>query len=168
MLRIDVDSGAPYAIPADNPFTNNGSVRDEIWSIGLRNPWRFSFDPETHDLYIADVGQNAWEEIDFQPASSRGGENYEWKVREGNHSYSNTAYGFGDRTGAIYEYRHNGAGSGCSVTGGVVYRGCSMPDLRGVYFFADYCTNWIRTLRYENGAAPVSYTHLTLPTNREV
>ena len=153
MLRIDVDSGDPYAIPADNPFTNNGSVRDEVWSIGLRNPWRFSFDPETHDLYIGDVGQNAWEEIDFQAASSRGGENYEWKTREGNHSYSNTAYGPGERTGAIYEYRHSGAGSGCSVTGGVVYRGCTMPDLQGVYFFADYCTNWIRTLRYENGAA---------------
>lgn len=153
MLRIDVDTGEPYGIPANNPFTNNGAVRDEIWAVGLRNPWRFSFDPETHDLYIGDVGQNAWEEIDFQSAASRGGENYEWKVREGNHSFSNTAYGFGERSGAIYEYRHSGAGSGCSVTGGVVYRGCSMPDLRGVYFFADYCTNWVRTLRYRNGVA---------------
>ena len=154
MLRIDVDSDAPYGIPASNPFTNNGSVRDEVWAIGLRNPWRFSFDPETHDLYIGDVGQNAWEEIDFQPASSTGGENYEWKVREGNHSYSgNTAYGAGERTGALYEYRHSGAGSGCSLTGGVVYRGCLMPDLHGVYFFADYCTNWIRTLRVQNGVA---------------
>ena len=154
MLRIDVDSGDPYAIPASNPFTNTGSVRDEVWAIGLRNPWRFSFDPETHDLYIGDVGQNAWEEIDFQPASSTGGENYEWKVREGNHSYSSgTAYGPGERTGAIYEYRHSGAGSGCSLTGGVVYRGCKMPDLRGVYFFADYCTNWIQTLRVQNGVA---------------
>ena len=154
MLRIDVDGGDPYGIPADNPFTNNGSVRDEIWAIGVRNPWRFSFDPETHDLYIGDVGQNAWEEIDFQPATSNGGENYEWKVREGNHSYSSgTSYGAGERTGAIYEYRHSGAGSGCSLTGGVVYRGCKMPDLQGVYFFADYCTNWVRTLRVQNGVA---------------
>ncbi len=153
LLRIDVGGGPPYGIPAGNPFAGSDGILDEIWALGLRNPWRFCFDPETGDVYIADVGQGAWEEIDFQPASSTGGENYEWKVREGNHSYSaGTAYGPGTRVAPILEYPHSGgAYNGCSITGGVVYRGCRMPALHGAYLFADYCSDFIRTFRYENG-----------------
>jgi glucose/arabinose dehydrogenase len=158
LLRIDVDVDAtagalPYAIPPDNPFVGVEGVRPEIWALGLRNPWRCSFDPETGDLYIADVGQNQWEEINFQPASSSGGENYEWRAREGLHSFSGgTAFGPGERRAPIHEYSHSGPGLvGCSVTGGVVYRGCSMPWLRGTYFFAEYCSDWVSTLRVVDG-----------------
>ncbi len=151
MLRIDVDTttgNLAYGIPADNPFVSNGAVRDEIWALGLRNPWRFDFDDETGDLYIGDVGQGSWEEIDFQPASSVGGENYEWKVREGDHNFRNQSYGVGAPVGPIFEYNH---GTGNSVTGGVVYRGCRMPELRGTYFFADYRRNWVRSFRLVDG-----------------
>ncbi|HNC09570.1 MAG TPA: PQQ-dependent sugar dehydrogenase, partial [Anaerolineales bacterium] len=121
MLRIDVDSGSPYAIPPSNPFVSNGAVADEIWAFGLRNPWRFSFDRLTGDLFIADVGQNAWEEVNIQPASSTGGENYGWSCDEGNHDYNNsrdcTIYGV--LTNPQIEYEHGpGDSIGCSVTGG--------------------------------------------------
>ncbi len=161
MLRIDVDSGDPYGVPDDNPFVGVAGVRDEIWALGVRNPWRFSFDPLTHDLYIADVGQNAWEEIIFQPAESEGGENYEWRVREANHGYSSsTSYGPGIRQGAVFEYRHSGgAVRGSSISGGVVYRGCSMPDLSGRYFFADYTAHWVRSFRIRNGNVVETVNH---------
>ena len=160
MLRIDVDTttgNLAYGIPADNPFIDNGAVRDEIWALGLRNPWRFDFDDETGDLYIGDVGQGNWEEIDFQPASSAGGENYEWRVREGDHIFRNQSYGAGTRVGPIFDYSH---GTGDSVTGGVVYRGCRMPELQGTYFFADYERDWVRSLRYVDG----SVTEMTVRT----
>jgi glucose/arabinose dehydrogenase len=155
MLRIDVDSAVPYAIPPDNPFAGVTGVRGEIWALGTRNPWRFSFDPSTHDLYIGDVGQNTWEEIDYQPAESPGGENYEWRVREGDHTYSaGTAYGPGRRVAPLFEYRHSiDAIQGDSITAGVVYRGCRMPDLHGRYFFADYEDGWVRSLRIDGGLA---------------
>ncbi|MFK8006253.1 MAG: PQQ-dependent sugar dehydrogenase [Saprospiraceae bacterium] len=150
MLRIDIDNGSPYSIPTDNPFVNDANVLDEIWAIGVRNPWRFSFDRETGDLWIADVGQNAWEEIDFQPANSPGGENYGWRCYEGNHlngSVNTSNCGSAsDYVAPIYEVQHSGFTGPCSVTGGFVYRGEDYPDLEGIYIFADYCTGEIFTV----------------------
>jgi glucose/arabinose dehydrogenase len=146
ILRIDVDGGAPYAIPPDNPFVNNPNVADEIWAFGVRNPWRFSFDRQTGDLFIADVGQNAWEEIDFQAASSAGGRNYGWSCFEGLHNYdtSRTCTTYGALTSPILEYAHGAGDSiGCSVTGGYRYRGSQFPALVGTYLYADYCTGTV-------------------------
>ena len=138
ILRIDVDGAPPYAIPPTNPFVGVPNTRPEIWAWGLRNPWRFSFDRLTHDLYVGDVGQNLWEEVDFQPASSPGGENYGWRFMEGFHCYNPpTGCNDGTLTLPILEYGHN---PGCSVTGGYVYRGTSIPQLHGVYFYGDYCS----------------------------
>ncbi|HEC23516.1 MAG TPA: glucose dehydrogenase, partial [Chloroflexi bacterium] len=139
MLRLDVNGGQPYAIPPDNPFVDDPDVLDEIWAIGLRNPWRYSFDRLTGDLYIADVGQNAYEEVDFQPADSPGGENYGWPIMEGLHCYPETVDC--DPTGLVLpvvEYDHSGGN--CSVTGGYVYRGQVSPEFSGVYLFADFCS----------------------------
>jgi len=159
MLRIDVDSAAPYGVPADNPFVGTASVRGEIWAFGVRNPWRFSFDPLTYDLWIADVGQGDYEEIDVQPADSTGGENYEWRVLEGLHSYDGgTAFGPGTRQGPVYEYDHS---VGRSITGGAIYRGCAIPDLSGRYFFADYENDWVRSFRLEGGSAVDVVNHTT-------
>lgn len=135
ILRIDVDSpeGEPYAIPPDNPFGN------EILYYGLRNPWRISFDKLTGDLYIADVGQGDWEEIDFVPAGSPGGLNFGWNYYEGNHDYENNG-ATGDFVFPVAEYSH--AEGGCSVTGGYIYRG-SMPEWNGVYLYGDYCTGYV-------------------------
>lgn len=146
MLRLDVNVAAPY-IPASNPFVGNSSVRDEIWAIGLRNPWRFSFDRATGDLWIADVGQNAWEEIDFQPGSSTGGENYGWRCMEGDHctGLSGCSCNAGSLTDPVYEFNHSG---NCSITGGVVYRGSAIPSLQGTYFCADYCSNRIWSMEH--------------------
>lgn len=144
ILRIDIDNGSPYSIPSDNPFINDANVLDEIWAIGVRNPWRFSFDKQTGDLWIGDVGQNAWEEIDFQPANSPGGENYGWRCYEGNHLNGNvntSNCGSSDEyVSPIYEVQHSGFSGPCSITGGFVYRGEDYPDLEGIYIFADYCT----------------------------
>jgi glucose/arabinose dehydrogenase len=141
MLRLDVDGGRPYALPPDNPFLTRPDARAEIWAFGLRNPWRYAFDRLTGDLYIADVGQDAYEEIDVQPARSQGGQNYGWPIMEGGHCYpENRAC---DRTGLalpVAEYDHS---QGCSVTGGYVYRGKQFPSLSGVYLFADYCSGRI-------------------------
>jgi hypothetical protein len=153
MLRLDVDAGPPY-IPASNPFVGDPSTLDEIWALGLRNPWRFSFDRDTGDLYIADVGQNAREEVDFQPAPSSGGENYGWDCEEGfdctptNNGGYGCACGDPDLTPPILDVNHSGS---CSITGGYVYRGCALPDLVGTYFFSDYCGGYVRTFRYAEG-----------------
>lgn len=141
ILRIDVDSAEPYTIPADNPFGN------EIWAYGLRNPWRISFDSVTGDLYIGDVGQGQWEEIDFIPAGSSGGQNFGWDYREGAHDYEGG--GPAGMIDPIAEYSHDQGG--CSVTGGYVYRG-SMPEWNGIYLYADYCTGLIWGLIKLNGA----------------
>lgn len=147
MLRIDVNHGDPYAIPESNPFYNNPSTLGEIWAFGLRNPWRFSFDRLTGDLLIADVGQSQLEEIDFQPASGEGGENYGWRCYEGNNPYNTVGCGTASLyTFPIHQYSHS---LGCSVTGGYVYRGSQFPGMVGRYFFADYCSNRIWTL-YNN------------------
>ena len=141
ILRLDVDSAEPYAVPADNPFGN------EVWAYGLRNPWRFSFDKLTHDLYIGDVGQNTWEEIDFLPAGSPGGTNFGWNFREGAHDYKGG--GPAGLVEPVAEYSHTEGG--CSVTGGYVYRG-SLPEWNGIYLYADYCTGLIWGLIHsENG-----------------
>lgn len=150
MIRLDVDASvntAPYhGIPASNPFVGNPAVRDEIWAIGLRNPWRFSFDTLNGDLYIADVGQNDYEEIDFDPAPLTGGLNYGWDRREGAHCFEEDANcpmgtpscNDPSFTDPVIEYTHD-LGR-CSITGGYVYRGCDLPDLYGKYIYADYCS----------------------------
>jgi glucose/arabinose dehydrogenase len=151
ILRLDVDHGSPYAIPPDNPFAGPGLPLDEIWAKGVRNPYRFSFDPQGGDLYIADVGQSAWEEVDWQAADSPGGQNYGWRIMEGDHCY-NPPTGC-DQTGLtlpVYEYGHD---VGCSITGGVVYRGAAIPTVQGAYFFADYCANRVWSFKMNGGAA---------------
>ena len=140
ILRLDVDSAEPYAVPADNPFGN------EVWAYGLRNPWRFSFDKSTGDLYIGDVGQNAWEEIDFLPAGSPGGTNFGWNFREGAHDYKGG--GPAGMLDPVAEYSHQEGG--CSVTGGYVYRG-SMSEWNGIYLYADYCSGLMWGLINSNG-----------------
>ena len=150
ILRIDVNSGSPYSIPAGNPFQGQTGKRGEIWSYGLRNPWRFSFDRANGDMYIADVGQERWEELDYEPAGL-GGRNYGWNRMEGKHCYPpGTSC---NQTGLVLpvaEYDHP---TGCSVTGGYVYRGKLHPELAGTYFYGDYCTGLLRSFRIMNGMA---------------
>jgi glucose/arabinose dehydrogenase len=141
MLRIDVDSDTPYGIPADNPFVNDPNYAPEIWALGFRNPWRYSFDRVTGDLYIADVGGDAWEEVSFQPADSPGGENYGWNLYEGSHLYSGGAAPE-NLVMPIAEYGHD---LGISIVGGYVYRGESIPDLQGVYLYGDWGSGRIWT-----------------------
>jgi glucose/arabinose dehydrogenase len=138
ILRIDVDSGTPYDVPADNPFVGVDGARPEIWAYGLRNPWRFSFDRESGDLFIADVGQNRFEEVNHQPADSAGGENYGWNVLEADSCFAPATDC--DRTGTtapVVAYSH-GSGWGRSITGGYLYRGAALPELVGSYLFGDY------------------------------
>lgn len=140
MLRLDV-RGDSYQVPRDNPFIGSAGARPEIWSFGLRNPWRFSFDRRTGDLWIADVGQGAVEEVNLAPAGSSGGENYGWRIMEGSSCF-NPSSGC-NRAGLalpVVEYRHD---EGCSVTGGHVYRGRSIRELEGRYIFGDYCSGTI-------------------------
>ncbi len=134
ILRIDVNTGSPYGIPGDNPFINTPGARGEIWAYGLRNPWRFSFDRVTGQLYIADVGQGSWEEIDLGGP----GRNYGWNVTEGTHCYPpGSSCAIAGFTLPVTEYDHS---QGCSVTGGYVYRGSRVPELIGQYLFGDYCS----------------------------
>ena len=135
ILRIDIDSAAAYAIPPDNPFVGEAGARGEIWAYGLRNVWRFSFDRLTGDMIMADVGQNQWEEINFQPADSAGGENYGWNVWEGEHIFAGG--NAPNHVPPIFEYNH---ALGCSVTGGVIYRGAAIAELQAVYLFGDWCS----------------------------
>ena len=137
-----------YRIPPDNPFTNTPGYRGEIWALGLRNPWRFSFDRTQHDLFIADVGQNNWEEIDFQAANSPGGENYGWNILEGFVCYTPGCSTAG-KTMPIHAYDHS---LGCSVTGGTVYRGTVNNGMAGIYFFGDYCSGRIWGIQRENNS----------------
>lgn len=143
ILRLDVDVPAPY-IPADNPFTDNPSVLDEIWAYGVRNPWKFSFDSETGDLWIADVGQNAWEEINRTPGTEAG-LNFGWRCYEGNNPFNtNGCPPQSELTFPLAVYAN--ASSRCSITGGYVYRGDEFPAIQGLYFFADLCSNEIGTV----------------------
>jgi glucose/arabinose dehydrogenase len=141
LLRIDV-SGPTYSVPPSNPFVSNGSARAEIWAYGLRNPWRFSFDRATGDLWLADVGQGSWEEIDFQPRTSIGGENYGWRRMEGTHCF-NPSSNCTDGTMILPVVEYGHANGACSVTGGFVYRGTRSPGLQGAYIFGDFCSGVI-------------------------
>src|SRR3954468_12352665 len=152
ILRLDLHAAAPYAVPADNPFVGQPGVQPEVWSYGLRNPWRFSFDRLTGDLYIADVGQDQYEEIDVAPGGGDAGKgiNYGWNIMEATHCLGG---GQCDQTGLTlpaFEYGHD---QGCSITGGYVYRGSAIPALQGLYFFGDYCQGWVRSIRYAGGQA---------------
>jgi glucose/arabinose dehydrogenase len=149
MLRIvpRADGERSYGIPSDNPFLGR-EARSEIWAYGLRNPWRYSFDRETGDLWIGDVGQSSWEEVDVQPSGSSGGENYGWNRMEGDHAYDG-----GDPppdvVRPVFEYSHDGGG--CTVVGGYVYRGEAIPPLVGAYVFADLCLGRLEAIRVESG-----------------
>jgi glucose/arabinose dehydrogenase len=150
LLRIDVASEGGYTVPPSNPYAGHAANAPEIWASGLRNPWRFSFDRETGDLYIADVGQNEWEEVDFQPAGSHGGEHYGWDTLEAFacHEPESDCEPAGTVLPAT-AYDHS---LGCSITGGYVYRGASYPSLQGVYLYGDYCSGRIWGLqRSETG-----------------
>ncbi len=163
MLRIDVDSGSPYGIPASNPFVGPGNPLDEIWALGLRNPWRFSFDRLLGDMWIGDVGQTEWEEVDLEPAGDPGGRNWGWRCLEGTHIYDTSGNCPTDLSvldDPVYEYSHS---EGCAITGGHVYRGSPNSVYFGQYLFADYCAgNQLRTLTY-TGSAWVRSTHTLAP-----
>ena len=150
MLRVDPEPSGerPYAIPPDNPFVDRPGARPEIWAFGLRNPWRYSFDRETGDFWIGDVGQSAWEEVDFQPSGSSGGENYGWNLMEGDHQYGGEEPP-AEAVRPVFEYSHDDGG--CTVTGGYVYRGESIPDLYGAFVFADFCLGELEALRLKAG-----------------
>ena len=154
LLRIDV-SGSSYSIPSTNPFSNSANgpndPRPEIYAIGLRNPWKFSFDKSNSDLWIADVGQNAYEEINQVTGSGIPGDNYGWRCYEGNHAFNtsgNCPASFNNTVAPVAEYAHVGSGCSGSITGGYVYRGSMFPGFSGKYFFADYCTQQIGILTY--------------------
>lgn len=147
LLRLDVEAGVtPYRIPDDNPFVNVSGTLDEIWASGLRNPWRFSFDRLSGDLYIADVGQNRWEEINFQPAGAGGGANYGWNFLEGPDCLSSAGGCVEppDYAAPVAVYDHD---LGCSVTGGYVYRGPANAQLQGRYLYGDFCSGRIWALQ---------------------
>lgn len=149
ILRLEVDGGPPYQVPPDNPYVGRPGWRGEIWQLGLRNPWRWTFDRTNGGLWIADVGENAWEEIDFLPAPVEGGNNFGWPFLEGAHCFQPA---IGCPTAGlippILEYTHDPA---CSITGGYVYRGSGIPELRGTYFYGDYCAGWVRSFRLVGG-----------------
>jgi glucose/arabinose dehydrogenase len=152
VLRIDV-STLPYRIPSSNPFGN------EIWAYGLRNPWRFSFDRITADLIIGDVGQNAFEEVDFQPATSIGGENYGWRIMEGLHCFNPSTCSQTGLVRPILEYPHTGGA--CSITGGYRYRGARFPRMSGIYFYGDFCSGAIFGATQQNDGSWTSQTLLS-------
>jgi len=152
ILRIDVNGTSGYTIPGSNPFVNQGEARGEVWSYGLRNPWRISFDRETGDLYVADVGQNNLEEVNVSPRTAGGGRaaNYGWSFTEGSSCFADPGCNPAEFVLPVVEYDHD---DGCSVTGGYVYRGTAMPALAGRYFYADFCAGWVRSFRFAGGEA---------------
>ena len=172
ILRIDIDRGNPYSIPKDNPFFSHNNKKEEIFCYGLRNPWRFSFDRNNNDIIIGDVGKSIWEEIHWSSWKEAKGGNYGWRIMEGNHCHN--PEDFCDTTGLImpiHEYPNNAAfikkligmnnkeASGCSVTGGYVYRGEKIRQLQGVYVFGDYCTGRIWSLKFD-GEKATSFKNL--------
>lgn len=161
LLRIDPtpSGGSQYTIPSDNPFVGVPGERPEIWAYGLRNPWKYSFDRSTGDLWIADVGQRMWEEVDLQPAASPGGENYGWDRLEGTHPFEGDPPA--EHVLPVYEYDHSGGR--CSVTGGYVYRGSGGPTLAGAYLFGDFCQGALRALRLVNGQPVVEDLGAVVP-----
>lgn len=142
ILRID-PRGTPYEVPRDNPFVGRQGAKPEIWSYGLRNPWRFTFDAKTGDMWIGDVGQNAWEEVDFEP-KGEGGRNYGWNLKEGTHPFEGgDGDGGGDLVDPVIEYPL-GEGGNCSVIAGYVYRGTKIPGLEGRFVYGDFCAGWVK------------------------
>jgi glucose/arabinose dehydrogenase len=151
VLRVDVDGGAPYAIPPDNPFADGASGAPEVWWWGLRNPWRISLDPDTGLAYVADVGQERAEEVNVVPLADPG-LNFGWPTREGLDAFLDVPLA-GDATDPVIEIVHDETDLGCSITGGEVYRGVAIPELAGHYLYADWCHGWIRSFHYADGAA---------------
>jgi glucose/arabinose dehydrogenase len=150
ILRIDVDTGDPYSIPAGNPFVGQQGERAEIWAYGLRNPWRFAFDRPGGLLFIADVGQARFEEVDAVPAN-RAGVNYGWNVMEGSACFNSSSCNQQGLELPVISYERSGGP--CAVTGGFVYRGASLPEIAGHYFYSDYCAGFLKSFRYQNGSA---------------
>jgi glucose/arabinose dehydrogenase len=148
ILRIDPLDGGGYAVPPDNPFVSTAGARPEIWSYGLRNPWRVAFDPATNDLYIADVGQTRWEEVNVADGAGRG-LNFGWNIMEGPECFQDASCDQDGLALPVLSYDH---GEGCSITGGFVYRGAAIPALQGHYFYSDFCQGWVRSFRLENGS----------------
>jgi len=178
ILRIDINNGEPYSIPKDNPFIGQDYRKEEIFCYGLRNPWRFSFDRKTNDLIIGDVGQDLWEEINWTSWEESRGGNFGWRTMEANHCYN--PEDFCDTTGLImpvHEYPNNAAymkiligmddkeATGCSVTGGYVYRGKNIQHLRGTYIFGDYCTGRIWSFKLRDGK-PTAFTNVRKEVKR--
>lgn len=154
LLRLDVNASTvaqPYAIPPGNPFAGTPGGRAEIWAYGLRNPWRYAFDVPAQLLYIADVGQANWEEVDVRPVG-QAGNNYGWNIMEGLHCYNSASCNQAGLVLPAIEYGHDTAG-GCSITGGYVYRGTALPELAGQYLYSDYCSGWLKSFSYGNGTA---------------
>jgi hypothetical protein len=152
ILRVEPLDGGGYAVPPDNPFVSTAGARPEIWSYGLRNPWRVAFDPATGDLYIADVGETRWEEVDVSPSAEGAGRglNFGWSVMEGPECFRDSSCDQDAFELPVLSYDHS---DGCSITGGFVYRGAAIPALQGHYFYSDYCQGWVRSFRLENGSA---------------
>jgi glucose/arabinose dehydrogenase len=150
LLRLDVGSSGAYAIPPDNPWASDLVFSQELWNYGFRNPWRFSFDRVTGDLYIGDVGNDSREEVSVVSGTSPGGENFGWRIMEGGACFGGGTCNMSGLTLPVVDYGH---GQGCSVIGGYVYRGNAIPALRGTYFYSDFCFAWIRTFRWVGGVA---------------
>ena len=153
LLRVDVDGASGYAIPPTNPFVGDTSAAPEIWAWGLRNPWRYSFDRQTGDLYIADVGQELYEEVDVSSSANLGGKglNFGWNVMEGMHCYGATTCDRAGKTLPTIEYGHTGGA--CSITGGYVYRGSKVAALVGQYLYSDYCASFVKSFQFSGGAS---------------
>lgn len=165
MLRIDVSGNGAYTVPASNPYATHGTFAHELWNYGLRNPWRFSFDRVTGDLYIGDVGEGSFEEVNILPAGSTGGENLGWRLSEGPQCWHAQPC---DQSGVTLPklfYEHN---EGCAIMGGYVYRGSAIPSLRGTYFYADFCTGFVRSFKWTGGqvTSKKEYTDF-LPANSQ-
>jgi glucose/arabinose dehydrogenase len=150
LLRIDVSRGDPYQVPPDNPFVGQTGARGEVWAQGLRNPWRVAFDRVDRILYVADVGQNQIEEINAVPQTTAG-VNYGWNLMEGRQCFGSGSCNQSGLTLPVVTYDHGGGA--CSVTGGIPYRGAEIPEIRGHYFYGDYCAGWVRSFRLVNGTA---------------
>ena len=161
MLRIDVDAGSPYAVPPDNPYVNRPGWRKEIWQLGLRNPWRWSFDRANGDLYIADVGEENTEEVNYLKAPVQGGNNFGWPFMEGDGCYQPaTGCPTAGLVTPVVEYSH---ADGCAIQGGYVYRGQTFPAMRGTYFYGDYCGGWIRSFRMSSSGPQPAYPEVPPP-----
>jgi glucose/arabinose dehydrogenase len=167
ILRVQPLETGGYAVPADNPFVGLPDVRPEIWSYGLRNPWRVDFDPATGDLYVADVGQGQWEEVSVSTAAAGAGRgaNFGWRTMEGPDCFGTASC---DQAGLELPVAWYDHGRGCSITGGFVYRGSGIPALQGHYFYSDYCSGFVRSFRLEDGIAVDQYQWTALAPGANV